>query len=113
MSFLDDLFEQFTPQGAVYFLHPDCPAFKGHFPGNPLLPAVVQAGLCVDAFSRRSGKAYELAQIKRAKFMRPLLPGVRVTVAWIEKSPLYLQCTLTSLDGVCYSRLQIVLKERV
>lgn len=113
MSFLDDLFEQITPEGVWYVLHPDCPAFKGHFPGSPLLPAVVQAGLCVHAFSRCSGKAYELAQIKRAKFMRPLLPGAHVRVACSEKAPLALQCTLTAPDGACYSRLQIVLKERV
>lgn len=62
----------------LYHIAPDFPAFNGHFPGNPLLPAVCQMGLCADALSRLTGKPLEIKSVCRSKFMRPVLPGADV-----------------------------------
>jgi len=73
-------FKKSTQDSVTYLIGADFPAFNGHFEGNPLLPAVVQVGLCADALGRLHGKKYEISAVSRAKFMRPILPGSEVTV---------------------------------
>lgn len=64
-----------TPHGFLYELTEDFPAFKGHFEGYPLLPAVCQISFCTDAASRLLGQPMEVKAIKKAKFISPSLPG--------------------------------------
>ena len=73
-------FRSQTQTSVTYFIGADFPAFNGHFENNPLLPAVVQIGLCAEALGRLHGKKYEIAKVSRAKFMRPILPDSEVTV---------------------------------
>ncbi|RPI07313.1 MAG: 3-hydroxyacyl-[acyl-carrier-protein] dehydratase FabZ, partial [Zetaproteobacteria bacterium] len=53
------------------------PHLEGHFPGNPIMPGV----LLVEAMAQTAGlllpegSAALLAQIKEARFRRPVLPG--------------------------------------
>lgn len=82
---LQDCFISMRENRFLYSIPADFPAFGGHFPGNPLLPAVCQIGLCADALSRRSGKKLEVSAVSRAKFMRPILPGARVQVTLIPR----------------------------
>jgi len=58
-----------------FCLSPDFVGFQGHFPDNPILPAVtqIQAGVLLAAHS--CGKAPRLASLSRAKFMRPIRPS--------------------------------------
>ncbi len=50
--------------------------FSGHFPGNPVLPGVVQVGWAV-AFAREHfGFAADPPHLDRVKFQRPIQPGV-------------------------------------
>jgi 3-hydroxyacyl-[acyl-carrier-protein] dehydratase len=63
----------------------DLPYFAGHFPGNPVFPAVgiVDASLClVTALNAALGRAAgtDLSAVSSAKFMRPMTPGLRVQV---------------------------------
>jgi 3-hydroxyacyl-[acyl-carrier-protein] dehydratase len=57
------------------------PGFEGHFPGRPLLPAVVQvmAALLVaeEAWGTETGGPLS---VDRAKFLLPLEPGVEIRV---------------------------------
>lgn len=49
------------------------PVFPGHFPGDPLVPAVIlleQVALAV-----RAWRGLRLARVLEAKFMAPLLPA--------------------------------------
>ena len=57
----------------------DHPSLPGHFPGNPVVPAVVLLDQVRAAF-----KAWQpdqrLASIRQVKFLQPLLPGQRLDI---------------------------------
>ena len=64
-----------------YVFGADFPGFSGHFPGRPILPAVLQilaATLLVEA---ATGQRLLTAAIERAKFILPIVPGALVEVA--------------------------------
>ena len=57
------------------------PAFEGHFPGRPNLPAVVllaEALAVVQAQTRTTNRDWTVAQ---AKFPRGVIPGTALTLA--------------------------------
>jgi 3-hydroxymyristoyl/3-hydroxydecanoyl-(acyl carrier protein) dehydratase len=55
----------------------DHPAYEGHFPAQPLLPAVVllaEAFAALDIDARRHS-------VSQAKFLQPVTPGTALTLA--------------------------------
>ena len=59
------------------------PFFRGHFPGNPLVPGV----LLTEALAQTAGiaaglpppgKSYRLSAVKQMKFTRPVRPGEEI-----------------------------------
>lgn len=62
----------------VYRIDADFPAFSGHFPGYPILPAVVSVTIAERTVAAVEGCELELDRIRRAKFRRPILPGSTV-----------------------------------
>ena len=79
-------FEQASATSFVYKLPADFPAFKGHFEGHPLLPAIGQLSFCADAASRLIGKPVEIKTIKRAKFVGPVLPDMRLEIKFTQRA---------------------------
>lgn len=71
------------PDGSVrqrYVFSADFPGFSGHFPGRPILPAVLQimaANLLVEA---ATGQRLLSTAIERAKFVQPIVPGAVVEI---------------------------------
>ncbi|WP_298037302.1 hypothetical protein [uncultured Desulfuromonas sp.] len=64
-----------------YRFEADFPGFDGHFPGYPVLPAVVQmltAALLAEEFA---GVPLRLARVERARFLVQLRPGQEITVS--------------------------------
>lgn len=59
-------------------------AFRGHFPGNPLLPAFVQIQMAHVMLEFAGQAPLQLERIDKAKFREPLHPGqsVRVHCHW-------------------------------
>ena len=57
----------------------DHPAYAGHFPGRPILPGVVLLDAALHALAARLGMA-GAAQLKSAKFHRPVQPGETLTL---------------------------------
>lgn len=66
------------------------PFFQGHFPGNPIMPGVLQleamaqvGGLLLNLITRKQGAIAYFLAIDNARFRKPLQPGdqMRIEVA--------------------------------
>lgn len=57
-----------------------CPWFEGHFPGQPILPGVVQIGWAAWFAARWTGHEVPPTLLTRIKFKRPVRPGARLTL---------------------------------
>lgn len=53
----------------------DHPCLAGHFPGQPVVPAVVLLDFAARALAQALGRPVRLTAVPAAKFLRPLLPG--------------------------------------
>lgn len=61
----------------------DHPALPGHFPGDPLVPAVVILDAVLAALASAQPQ-WRVRGVRRMKFLRPLRGGERVELAWQE-----------------------------
>ena len=86
---LEDCLKQFVVESRQpvtvrgdFLFSPDLPAFAGHFPGQPIFPAVLQMALVRLLAGRALGIPVVLARISRSKFKGFIQPEepVRVTV---------------------------------
>ena len=64
-----------------YRFAPGFIGFSGHFPGNPILPAIVQIRAVVSLAEEEGGKTLRLAAVRSAKFLAPIRPDEDV---WIR-----------------------------
>ena len=64
-----------------YLFGPDFPGFAGHFPGRPILPAVLQIMAATLLVEAAAGRRLLAAAIERAKFVLPIAPGALVEIA--------------------------------
>ena len=87
-----------SPEGVLYELTGDFPAFKGHFEGYPVLPAVCQISFCRDAACRLFKKPVEVKAIKKAKFIQPAFPGVLMEVKFSQRPDGWYLAELTTAD---------------
>ena len=59
----------------------DFSGFSGHFPGRPLLPAVVQVMAALQVASGAwSDMTVEAVSVEKAKFLLPVVPGEEVEI---------------------------------
>ncbi len=65
-----------------YLFAPGFPGFSGHFPGDPVLPAIVQLMTVVSFASEREGAPLKLAAVATAKFLSPIHPDEEVLVRY-------------------------------
>jgi 3-hydroxyacyl-[acyl-carrier-protein] dehydratase len=65
----------------------DHPALPGHFPGAPVVPAVVMLDYLVRAAEREWGRALPLMGMPQVKFVSPLLPEQRALCALQMEGP--------------------------
>ncbi len=63
-----------------YVFNADFPAFSGHFPGRPILPAVVQIMAASQLIETSTGRPLSMPSIERAKFVNPIAPGALVEI---------------------------------
>jgi 3-hydroxyacyl-[acyl-carrier-protein] dehydratase len=56
--------------------------FSGHFPGDPVLPAIAQLGMVFDAVCKVSGLQCRIAGFSRVKFKKIIRPGdcLKITI---------------------------------
>lgn len=75
---------------ANFYTREDHPIFEGHFPGNPILPGVVQVEMMGQAACFAIAKMYEdvsnltlgvaLMGVSNAKFRKPVTPAMNLEV---------------------------------
>jgi len=78
------------------------PCFDGHFPENPVVPAIAQVGWTIalaEALLERPLKRYSL---RRYKFKRPLRPGDAIQVV-VRRAGKGLKAEIRLSDGVAAS----------
>ncbi len=51
------------------------PWFEGHFPGDPIVPAVAILEFVIDTIVRSLGEAHRPRTLQSAKFLAPVRPG--------------------------------------
>jgi 3-hydroxyacyl-[acyl-carrier-protein] dehydratase len=68
-----------TLQGRFLFTE-NFAGFAGHFPGQPILPAVVQILTVASLVGEAAGCRQRLVAVEDAKFLSPVLPGQELLV---------------------------------
>lgn len=69
-------------------IDPADPCLDGHFPGQPIVPGAVLLGELAAGLAARS---YALGEVRRAKFLHPLAPGIGFTIS-VSATPGSLPC---------------------
>jgi len=64
----------------------DFPYLEGHFPGNPIVPAVAQIGWVIAGVEALLGAVPGPYSLSRVKFPRPLLPGDVVALSMVREA---------------------------
>lgn len=59
----------------------DSPWFSGHFPGNPILPAIAQLAIVFDMIQKATGKGQNPFSVRRVKYRRIIRPEEVIHVA--------------------------------
>jgi 3-hydroxyacyl-[acyl-carrier-protein] dehydratase len=59
--------------------------FQGHFPGRPILPAVVQVMIFRESIAEKLNQNLVIATMTRAKFLKVINPETPVTAIWTLK----------------------------
>ena len=71
---------------ATYNLPETFEGFNGHFPGHPILPAVLQIMLGKLVCSEFSATPLSVVSIGRAKFMQEIAPNMDIQVQAVQKA---------------------------
>ncbi|MEW6187796.1 MAG: hypothetical protein AB1585_18860 [Thermodesulfobacteriota bacterium] len=70
---------------AFYRFSPDFIGFSGHFPGHPVLPAVVQIIIVLTMVEEVSGEPLRIQRLEKAKFQKEIFPDQRIEVRFRNK----------------------------
>jgi 3-hydroxymyristoyl/3-hydroxydecanoyl-(acyl carrier protein) dehydratase len=73
------------PYSECFTVQADHPSFRGHFPGQPVLPGVVLLDRVARALRRAAGAEAQVAGIRLAKFHLPVLPGDNLRLELLAK----------------------------
>lgn len=60
--------------------------FAGHFPGHPILPAIVEIMIVVALVGEKMGCRQRLVAVDDAKFLKPVLPGQKILVRCLPRT---------------------------
>jgi len=80
-----------------YMFKDDFPGFSGHFPGYPILPAVVQMIAAQCLIEEQKDLPLKLSSIHNAKFLQEIRPGDEILI----------QCADRQIEGAMGSRVEI------
>ena len=86
-----------------YCFSDDFLGFSGHFPGYPILPAVVQLIAAQCLIEEQKGHQIELRSVLNAKFLQEIRPGNEILI----------QCTDCAVKGLPGSKIQICSGDKI
>jgi len=92
---------------ATFRIPESYPFFEGHFPGNPLVPAVIQIGWVVAAIALLREEEIVAYRLSRFKFVAPIRPNDAVVVVVQLKENKY-HCRISAQGELCSSGTLIV-----
>lgn len=69
---------------AILVCDPSLRVFEGHFPGNPIVPGVMELEMLRTVYERFTGQRWAIARVIKAKFTNRILPGDVVTIEGTE-----------------------------
>jgi 3-hydroxyacyl-[acyl-carrier-protein] dehydratase len=98
----------------TYVFPADFLGFKGHFPENPILPAVIQIMMAREAVTEQIGQEFDVMKLSRAKYMKVITPGIPVTVIWtVKEQPDSVSCNcILETEGNPASKLILTLTKK-
>lgn len=79
---------QVDEEGVVtcsFHFEPDFLGFSGHFPDNPILPAVIQLATAQWMLETLPGKTWQMISVDHAKFFEPVRPSTELAVTCSPK----------------------------
>ena len=82
---------------------PDHPSLAGHFPGRPVVPAVVLLGEVRSALSAQLGRGATIAAIPAAKFHALVAPGEAFQVRFTDAPNGGITFEVRTGDKLCVS----------
>jgi len=88
------------PVAGEFTVAPDHPCLPGHFPGQPIVPAVLLLDLSCAVLQQARPDLGPLREVKLAKFMHPVLPGETVRVSFVFTAPAILRFSCATAAGV-------------
>jgi 3-hydroxyacyl-[acyl-carrier-protein] dehydratase len=87
----------------TFFIDKNFPAFEGHFPGAPLLPGIVQIEIALFCVKQILNKDASVSEIKKAKFIKPILPDTEIHISINENAGSY-SVSIKSINEI-YSQM--------
>jgi 3-hydroxyacyl-[acyl-carrier-protein] dehydratase len=99
---IDEIVKQNNLVKATVLLNPSHKVFRGHFPGNPILPGVFNIQILEDIAENISGKKLMLSKADSIKFMSFIKPEsnstliFEVTFSDTDESIIKFNCSVSS-----------------
>lgn len=96
---------------ADFFIAENHPAFAGHFPNQPIFPAVSQIELVLQVLTEGLKQAMTLSIVQRAKFQALLLPNTQIQIKVQVDAHKQVRWQIIG-DGTTYSSGLLTVKEK-
>ena len=89
---------------------PDSPWFRGHFPGEPILPGVAQLGMVIDAIRQARDQDLKVTGVRRVRFKQIIRPDDKlklITAPLKENVDAYTFRILVEKEAVCIGVMMV------
>jgi 3-hydroxyacyl-[acyl-carrier-protein] dehydratase len=97
-----------------YVFPPTFSGFQGHFPQNPVLPAIIQLMTARESIIEQMGRDILIIKVTRAKFQKIITPDIPVTLVWTlrEQEDAFVCKCILETDGRPASNFIMTLKTK-
>lgn len=97
-------------------LNPDHEIFKGHFPGQPVVPGVCQVQIIKELIESVSGKSLQLKTADHVKFLSVIIPDKDIFITadikyTDDQNAILVTASLTKEDKVCLKMKAVFVKQ--